>query len=141
LGEAAPARFEDDHLDALLGVDGREEAICAVHLIGRATLPAGGAAPGMPVHAAIRARRSTRRFESHELRRADLLAILALARNNPALYRSTRLDLYVVAHRVADTPAGVHRYEHAARRLVEIRRGEAATPPAGAWRADYTTRE
>ncbi len=128
LGEAAPARFEDDRLNALLGVDGREEAISAVHLVGRATLPAGGTAPGMPVHAAIRARRSTRRFESHELRRADLLAILALARNNPALYRSTRLDLYVVAHRVADTPAGVHRYEHAARRLAEIRRGGLASP-------------
>src|SRR4029453_1012558 len=84
------------------------------------------------VHAAIRARRSTRRFESHELRRADLLAILALARNNPPLYRGTRLDLYVVAHRVADTPAGVHRYEHAARRLVEIRRGELARPPVPA---------
>ena len=80
----------------------------------------------MPVNAAIRTRRSTRRFERRALPRADLLAVLALARNNPALHRSARLDLYVVAHRVADTPAGVYRYEPAAGRLAQIRRGELA---------------
>jgi SagB-type dehydrogenase family enzyme len=126
LGEAAPAHFEKDRLDALLGVDGREEAVCAVHWVGRAGEIESGAAPGMPVHAAIRQRRSTRRFESRVLARADLLAVLALARQNPALHRSTRLDLLVVAHRVADTPAGVYRYEPAAGRLAEIRRGELA---------------
>ena len=51
LGEAAPARFEDDRLDALLGVDGREEAVCAVHLR-RARAPSAAssdaALPGCP---------------------------------------------------------------------------------------------
>ncbi len=186
LGEAAPARFEDDRLNTLLGVDGRKEAVCAVHWVGRAAEPrsdamhasglverqvaepaqqerwsgrsdperyheatklvravgAGAApaetspetgppagesaAPRMPVHAAIRTRRSTRRFESRVLPRADLLAILALARHNPSLYRSTGLDLYAVVHRVADTPAGLYRYEPAAGRLAPLRRGELA---------------
>lgn len=185
LGEAAPARFEDDRLNTLLGVDGREEAVCAVHWVGRAAEPAGDAVPAralverqiaapareqsselsaperyheatklvwvdgggaarpatlpegvphvesaaaspMPVHAAIRARRSTRRFESRELRRADLLAILELARRNPALHRSAGLDLHVVVHRVADTPAGLYRYEPASGQLEQLRRGELA---------------
>ena len=190
LGEAAPPRFEDDRLNTLLGVDGREEAVCAVHLVGR---PAGGAAgdalraralverqtvdatepwsglpaperyheatklvpaagggeaqppaahradpqpavdaettaPEMAVHAAIRVRRSARRFESAPMRRADLLAILALARGNPALRRSGGLDLYAVAHRVADTPAGFYRYDPASRRLEPRRRGDLADP-------------
>jgi SagB-type dehydrogenase family enzyme len=80
----------------------------------------------MPVHAAIRARRSTRRFESRDLRRADLLAVLALARRNPALHRSAGLDLRVVLHRVADTPAGLYRYEPASGQLEQLRGGELA---------------
>jgi SagB-type dehydrogenase family enzyme len=35
LGEAGPLRFCDDALNALIGVDGREEAVCAVHALGR----------------------------------------------------------------------------------------------------------
>ncbi len=34
-GETAPLRFHDDLLNALLRVDGREEAICAVHAVGK----------------------------------------------------------------------------------------------------------
>jgi len=34
VAERAPLRFEDDRLNALLGVDGMEEAVCAVHLLG-----------------------------------------------------------------------------------------------------------
>ncbi len=78
----------------------------------------------MPVHAAIRTRRSTRRFESRALSRADLLAVLALARHNPALHRSSGLDLYAVVHRVTDVSAGVYRYEPAAHRLAPLRRAE-----------------
>jgi SagB-type dehydrogenase family enzyme len=35
LGEAGPLRFCDDALNALIEVDGREEAVCAVHALGR----------------------------------------------------------------------------------------------------------
>ncbi len=34
-GEAAPLRFRDDLLNALLKVDGRGEAVCAVHAVGK----------------------------------------------------------------------------------------------------------
>jgi len=34
LAEHAELRFEDDRLNRLLGVDGRQEAVCGVHLIG-----------------------------------------------------------------------------------------------------------
>lgn len=40
LAEWAPLRFHDERLNTLLGVDGIEEAVCAVHLVG---------APGPPV--------------------------------------------------------------------------------------------
>ncbi len=43
-GEAAPLRLHDDALGALLGVDGREEAVCAAHAVGRAA----DAAPEAP---------------------------------------------------------------------------------------------
>jgi SagB-type dehydrogenase family enzyme len=46
LAEAAPLRFEDDRLNELLGVDGREEAVCAVHLLGRS----GPKPPGAPTN-------------------------------------------------------------------------------------------
>ena len=35
LGETAPLRFRDDALNELLGIDGQNEAVCAVHAIGR----------------------------------------------------------------------------------------------------------
>ncbi len=35
LSERAPLRFQDDRLDALLGIDGRAEAVCALHAVGR----------------------------------------------------------------------------------------------------------
>jgi len=34
LGTASPLRFRDDRLNALLGIDGRDEAVCAVHVLG-----------------------------------------------------------------------------------------------------------
>jgi SagB-type dehydrogenase family enzyme len=36
LGETAPLRFHDDALGELIGIDGRDEALCAVHALGRA---------------------------------------------------------------------------------------------------------
>ena len=42
LHETAPLRFEDDHVNALLGVDGREEAVCALHFVGH---PGSGPGP------------------------------------------------------------------------------------------------
>ena len=35
LGTASALRFHDAHLNALLGIDGREEAVCALHALGR----------------------------------------------------------------------------------------------------------
>ncbi len=35
LAEASTLRFQDDRLNALLGVDGRKEAVCALHFVGR----------------------------------------------------------------------------------------------------------
>lgn len=127
IAEASPPRFAEQALAALLEVDGRDEAVCAVHWIGTSADPAQrpkASAAGTAVHHAIRTRRSTRRFEPSALARGDLLAILALARGHAALHRSAKLDLYVVAHRVADTPAGVYRFESEPRRLARLRRGE-----------------
>lgn len=44
IGDRAPARFEDDRLNELVGIDGREEAVCAVHAVGRRGEP-GSALP------------------------------------------------------------------------------------------------
>jgi SagB-type dehydrogenase family enzyme len=38
--ETGPLRFEDDRLHALLELEGREEAVCALHAVGRAAEPA-----------------------------------------------------------------------------------------------------
>ena len=46
LRERAPLRFQDERLNALLGLDGRTEAVCALHLVGR---PAPTAAPTAPL--------------------------------------------------------------------------------------------
>jgi SagB-type dehydrogenase family enzyme len=40
LGEWGPLRFHDDRLNRLIGVDGIEEAVCAVHLLGALGEPA-----------------------------------------------------------------------------------------------------
>ena len=47
LADVSPLRFEDDRLNALLGVDGRAEAVCALHALGRArgTAPRGAPEP------------------------------------------------------------------------------------------------
>jgi SagB-type dehydrogenase family enzyme len=56
LGWTRELRFEDDALNALLDVDGRREAVCAVHAIGPVTgaeAPASGAARALIEKAAI----------------------------------------------------------------------------------------
>ena len=45
LVETGPLRFHDDRLNALLGVDGRGEAVCALHAVGRPGAAAGKQAP------------------------------------------------------------------------------------------------
>lgn len=47
----SPLRFHDDRLNRLLEVDGREEAVCALHAVGR---PATGPAGGWPRTVALR---------------------------------------------------------------------------------------
>jgi SagB-type dehydrogenase family enzyme len=37
LGHASLLRFHDDALNTLLGIDGREEAVCALHVLGRSS--------------------------------------------------------------------------------------------------------
>ncbi|MEM7411300.1 MAG: SagB/ThcOx family dehydrogenase [Myxococcota bacterium] len=46
LHETGPLRFEDDHLNALLGIDGRKEAVCDLHFVGAPG--AGGSARPAP---------------------------------------------------------------------------------------------
>ncbi|HEY5658730.1 MAG TPA: SagB/ThcOx family dehydrogenase [Myxococcota bacterium] len=55
LAEVSPLRFHDDRLNALLEIDGREEAVCALHVVGR---PAPGAPAPRPAarHLAERGR-------------------------------------------------------------------------------------
>ncbi len=48
LGERAPLRWEDDQLNGLLRIDGRAEAVCDVHLIGKAGA-ARGTATAVPL--------------------------------------------------------------------------------------------
>jgi len=45
LAESGLLRFHDDRLGELLGVDGREEAVCALHAVGRAAPARAGAPP------------------------------------------------------------------------------------------------
>ena len=47
LADRAPLRWEDDALNALLDVDGRGEAVCAVHVLGRGAGSAPGGASGV----------------------------------------------------------------------------------------------
>ncbi len=51
IGDLAPLRFEDDRLAELVGIDGREEAVCAVHAVGRRGEPSAGGAPPARVFA------------------------------------------------------------------------------------------
>ena len=54
LGVFTALRFRDDALNALLGIDGREEAVCALHCLGRP----GQGGVGLPVRAFEEAQRS-----------------------------------------------------------------------------------
>ena len=166
LGVRSPRRFEDDALNALLGVDGEEEAVCAVHLVSRGPEVASGGpsralrergpadparasgdprdyhaatrlvpasraapdpepgarepdargtaaprdpdAPSMPVHAAIRVRRSAMRFAPDPVALADLRRILAFA-SAAADRVGDELALHLVAHRVAGLAPGHYR--------------------------------
>jgi SagB-type dehydrogenase family enzyme len=139
LGDLSPLRFEDARLNTLLGIDGQEEAVCAVHLVGRPTTappaakPDGGSADhgassNASVSSAIRTRRSARHFDSGPMPRADLLRILDLAIGYPALRRTTGLDLYAVAHRVTDLAPGLYRYQPATGDLEPRRRENLADP-------------
>ncbi len=64
LGHASPLRFRDDALNALLGLDGREEAVCALHAVGFASA-ARGAAPGRALVEKGRAERSLSAVERY----------------------------------------------------------------------------
>ena len=204
LRESAEGRFEDDRLNALLDVDGREEAVCAVHLVGRpgreatptpgprrrleerqqqepaalapglpepvryheatklvaadtaggrtrrgaapATAPrasgsaaartarprpgpgAAGRASDTPVHAAIRIRRSARRFEPAPLARADLMQILAIAQAASSTRRSGEIELHSVVHRVLELAPGLYAWDPAGQSLEPRRPGELAGP-------------
>jgi SagB-type dehydrogenase family enzyme len=64
LGHAGPLRFHDDALNALLGLDGRKEAVCALHAVG---VPSGarGGAPGRALVEKGRAERSLSAVERY----------------------------------------------------------------------------
>jgi len=189
LGAAAPLRFHDARLESLLEVDGREEAVCALHLVGAAAgaeappprerrlveawrrgrtpreelaihrfhaatkcrpAPGGGDGgepdaageasgegtyddvralpppmrPDTSLDAAIRVRRSTRRFRSDPLSEAQLAGVLHAARGHDFRVAVPSVDLYVAAHRVAGLPAGLYRYVASRHGLETVFRGD-----------------
>jgi SagB-type dehydrogenase family enzyme len=191
LGWVSPARFEDARLHALLGLDGIEEAVCAVHLVGpdaeareappvpgrrlvearetEAFVPGGFESPAARFHAAtslvpadegeetgragdaqdelragslvapelrarparfaIRSRRSPMAFLPRSLERARLEAVLDACRGRllaPGPDEPGSLGVLVVAHRVEELEAGVHRFDPRTGRLVTTRRGPLA---------------
>jgi SagB-type dehydrogenase family enzyme len=172
-------------LNDLLGVDGLEEAVCAVHAVGSARAQSSGAsaapwvekqrtvlapftgaaitqryhdatklvaeapvreAPGpsqpltrekadiaLPgrdrdpeasVGATIQIRRSARLFAPETMPLADLGYLLEMAHGNPSLRRTSGIDLYLVAHRVANLAAGLYRFEGPTQRLATLRKGD-----------------
>lgn len=191
LAEVSPLRFEDDRLNALIEVDGREEAVCALHWVGRPA-PAGAAAgayarhleeqqfaapealdasrrvteryhaatklvpvapgergapavgagaapaaeagtgvrPDTSVEACILRRRSARAFRPRPVARTTLDWIVEAAVGQPALVRAPGVELWVVAHRVADLVPGLYRVDPAASDLVALRRGDLRRPLA-----------
>ena len=186
LGEVAHLSFHDDRLNDLLGVDGLQEAVCAVHVVGTAngesagtgsariplvekqrtalapltggpvtqryhdstklvaeapvsepprptrpsspgtagiTLPRRELGPEATVDAAIRIRRSARRFGPEPMPLADLGYLLEMAQGNPSLRRTPGIDLYLVVHRVTKLASGLYRYAAKTQHLVALRTG------------------
>jgi len=126
-GRSAPARFHE--ATKLVAANGASPAVAetaAAAQSPRAREPRPGA-PDTAVHAAVRTRRSARRFESASLPRAALDRVLTLARGEPALWRGDALDLYCVAHRVEDTPPGLYRFRPARSQLEPLREEKLAS--------------
>jgi SagB-type dehydrogenase family enzyme len=128
-GLSAPQRYHE--ATKLVAADGAGEPQPprippATPLGRRSAAPDAGAAPASTVHSAIRARRSARHFEAAPMRRDSLLSILALAQRNAALCRCAGLELYLVAHRVTETPVGLYRYGAAQGHLERLRGGDLA---------------
>ncbi len=57
LAEASPLRFHDDRLNALIEVDGRAEAVCALHAVGRRATSR--AAPPRPLRRLVEMQRAS----------------------------------------------------------------------------------
>ena len=184
LADLSALRFWDDRLNELLGIDGRSEAVCAIHAIGHGGAPpervptgerrlnevqhSGWTPPDIPVierfhqatklvpeigrsstnaaprrvdsdisdekglalpksqpskisvATAIRERRSAISFSRPAVKLADLSFVLEAADGNPALKRTTGVQVFAIAHRVADLESGVYRYAPRRHELIPI---------------------
>ncbi len=199
LGSYGTLAFYDELLNGLLGIDGREEAVCGVHVVGRRgggamaaggeelkrsfverqdspsvvirtapiteryhaatmlipeagvksqslpeeitaqprvgpgiALPKPSAGPQMNTEAAIRIRRSTRRFLPEPVPLAQLGYVVEMAKGHPALERCGGVDLWVAVHRVSDLAPGLYRYQPTRHRLLLIRDGALGSDLVGA---------
>lgn len=130
LGSTSPIRFQEAEWNALLGVDGEAESVCALHAVGGPAEPP--AAPsesgsGATVEACIRARRSARGFRTDALAAADLAFVLELARSAADHDRGSGVELRVFVHRVAGLEPGLYAYVPPLRRLEPLRLRDYAT--------------
>jgi SagB-type dehydrogenase family enzyme len=150
LGDVSPLRFQDDLLNELLGVDGREEAVCAVHALG---LPSGPGALPAPVVRRLAEGGRARGLRGEIERYHQVTKLIPAQRSEdastppgpvapagagislpapgaaggiavPALVRKTGVDLLVVAHRVKGLDPGLYRYQGRGHRLVALREGD-----------------
>ena len=74
------------------------------------------------VVSAIRERRSAKSFTRPAVTLRDLSFVLEAADGNPALKRTTGVQVFAIAHRVAGLEPGVYRYAPGNHELVPVRR-------------------
>jgi SagB-type dehydrogenase family enzyme len=87
-------------------------------------LPGRDRDPQASVGATIRIRRSARLFGPETLSLADLGYLIEMAHGSPSLRRTPGIDLYLVAHRVANLAAGLYRIEGPTQSLATLRKGD-----------------
>jgi SagB-type dehydrogenase family enzyme len=186
--DSSALRFWDDQLNDLLGIDGRSEAVCAIHAVGRGGAPAdrtpayerrlieaqrSGSTPldipiierfhqatklvpeisrtavnavplssepvlsnqeglelpksqpsQISVATAIRKRRSAEAFTRPAVTLGDLSFVLEAADGNQALKRTTGVQVFAIANRVAGLEPGVYRYAPKHHELIPVRKAD-----------------
>jgi SagB-type dehydrogenase family enzyme len=84
------------------------------------------------VTTAIHERRSAKAFTRPAVTLGDLSFVLEAADGNPALKRTTGVQVFTIAHRVAGLEPGVYRYAPRRHQLIPIRRANLDGPLVGA---------